>query len=363
MQASLMCCGVSKSGSPTSKLSTSSPAARMALARAETARVGDGAIRLIRSDNMVWTFVFELGSETFVLTFRALRLVLVALSNRRKSYPCSKRPANTFCLPMTPETTPAETATSAPKAEAEAETVTPFEIPTWEDDETLATAIYRALFVICTAGFLAYAQWHAPDNWSGTIGQNWGRWVSTSVLCNFVLPLGIVWMFFGQGLVYQDWLKHQKHNAWNYGWNFSKIKRHALIALGCWAVSIPVIFIITRNSAVRDFYLHDYFPPTGNIQQWAFLLGTLTLYMFCWEWFFRGFMLFGTAQGLGAVLSIAVQAGLFGLTHYGKPPFEMWSAFAGGLVLGTLAWREKSFAPAFFIHALIHLTLAVFIHI
>src|ERR1019366_4760049 len=39
---SLMCCGVSKSGSPAAKLQTSSPAAARAFALASTASVGDG---------------------------------------------------------------------------------------------------------------------------------------------------------------------------------------------------------------------------------------------------------------------------------------------------------------------------------
>src|SRR5208283_1578262 len=42
MQASLMCCGVSKSGSPAPKPTTSSPAAFIALALASMASVSDG---------------------------------------------------------------------------------------------------------------------------------------------------------------------------------------------------------------------------------------------------------------------------------------------------------------------------------
>src|SRR6185503_14476334 len=42
MHASLMCSGVSKSGSPAAKPQTSSPAACRALALASTASVGDG---------------------------------------------------------------------------------------------------------------------------------------------------------------------------------------------------------------------------------------------------------------------------------------------------------------------------------
>jgi membrane protease YdiL (CAAX protease family) len=252
---------------------------------------------------------------------------------------------------MTPEISPA-----VPDSEA------PYEYPTWEDDETRATGVLRALCTLLTAGFLAYAQWMAPANWPGTIGQNWGRWIWTSTVCNFALPVGMVWMFFGQGLVFQDWLKDQKHNAWSFGWNFRGWKRHLKIALACWLVFLPFLIYFSRNPDMRAAYV-DYLPAHTTPKEWAFLLGTLVVYMFCWEWFFRGFALFGIAQGLGFVAAIGLQAALFGLAHMGKPSVEMWSAFAGGLVLGTLAWREKSFFPAFLIHALIHISWAILVTI
>lgn len=253
-------------------------------------------------------------------------------------------------MPPSPPDTPA----AAPTPEV------PYEYPTWEDDETRATAVLRAVFTLLAAGFLGYAQWNAPVNWPGTIGQNWGRWVWTSVVCNFALPLGIVWMFFGQGLIRQDWLKNQKHNAWDYGWNFKNWKRHAIIALGCWIVFLPFLIYFSAKPEMKAAYA-DYLPLTSSFRDWAFLIGTLIIYMFCWEWFFRGFLLFGSAQGFGVILAIILQAIGFGVAHSGKPTPEMWSAFAGGLVLGTLAWREKSFFPAFLIHALIHITWAVLV--
>ncbi|HEX8465934.1 MAG TPA: CPBP family intramembrane glutamic endopeptidase [Abditibacterium sp.] len=261
----------------------------------------------------------------------------------------------------------------------------PFEGSTWEDDETRATGVLRALCTLLAAGFLAYAQWKAPANWPGPIGQNWGRWVWTSVVCNLALPVGIIWMFFGQGLTFQDWLRDQKHIAWNYGWNttfnwhelhFTRGKRnfsflvillkwenrsrHLKISLGCWLVFLPFLIYFSRQSEMRAAYA-AYLPPATNFREWAFLLGTLVVYMFCWEWFFRGFSLFGIAQGLGPIVAIGLQAALFGLAHTGKPQIEMWSAFGGGLVLGTLSWREKSFFPAFLIHALIHVSWAILV--
>ncbi|PQV62557.1 CAAX protease self-immunity [Abditibacterium utsteinense] len=260
---------------------------------------------------------------------------------------------------MTPET-PSEIAAATKNQAAYIVLEAPYIEPTWEDDETRSTLVLRALFTILSAGFLAYSQWRAPENWIGAIGQNWGRWVWTSALCNFILPLGIVWMFFGQGLTHQAWLKNQKHNAWNYGWNFKAWKRHLKIALACWLVFLPFLIYFSRQSEMRLAYA-TYLPPVTNARDWLFLISTLTLYMFCWEWFFRGFSLFGIAQGLGFIPAIALQAILFGFAHMGKPPVEMGSAFAGGLVLGTLAWREKSFFPAFLIHALIHVSWAVLV--
>lgn len=260
---------------------------------------------------------------------------------------------------MTPEL-PAESAAATKNEEFDAAATAPYVEPTWEDDETGATLILRALFALLATGFLAYAQWRAPENWIGPIGQNWGRWVWTSAVCNFVLPLGVVWLFFGQGLTHQSWLKKQKHNAWNYGWSFRAWKRHLVFALVGWLVFLPFLIYFSRQPEMRAAYA-TYLPPLQSAGDWLFLVGTLLIYMFCWEWFFRGFALFGMAQGLGFVAAIVLQAAIFGLAHMGKPPIEMWSAFAGGLVLGTLSWREKSFLPAFLIHALIHISWAILV--
>ena len=233
------------------------------------------------------------------------------------------------------------------------------EIATWEDDETFATGFLRAACVLIIGLLLGWAQWKSP---ASPINENWNRWIATSVLFNFALPLGMVWMLFGQGVVHQDWLKDQKHNAWDYGWNWENWRKHLVIALVLWALMLPFIVYFSRLPDVRASYAY-YLPPTTDALSWTWLLVSLTIYMFCWEWFFRGFGLFGIAQGWGPVASILIGAVLFGLAHTGKPPAEMMSAFGGGLVLGVLCWREKSFVPAFFTHALVHCSFAVLVKI
>jgi membrane protease YdiL (CAAX protease family) len=88
-------------------------------------------------------------------------------------------------------------------------------------------------------------------------------------------------------------------------------------------------------------------------------------YLFCWEFFFRGFLLFGLARAkfLGPVGAIIVQAIPFALLHWSlvpwasKPPLEIASAVVGGLALGALAWRTRSFLYGFLIHWAISATL------
>mgnify|MGYP000856547501 CR=1 FL=1 len=223
-------------------------------------------------------------------------------------------------------------------------------------DETPATLFLRAVFTLLAGAFLSYTQYHAPIYG----GENWNRWILLSALANFLLPLGIVWFFFGQGLRHLDWLKEQRLNAWNYGWQFRHWKRHALLALGVTAAMLPFLFWASRDAGTRAFY-HAYFPPAPGALSWLWLIASLIIYMLCWEWFHRGFLLFGMAQGFGPIPAILLQAALFGAAHWGKPPLELGSSFVGGLLLGVLCWREKSFVPAFFMHALIHVIWAFLI--
>jgi membrane protease YdiL (CAAX protease family) len=127
-----------------------------------------------------------------------------------------------------------------------------------------------------------------------------------------------------------------------------------------WVPLLPFLWYFSHQPAVRAASLL-YIPHPGSAFDWIFILGTLVIYMFCWEWFFRGFLLFGMAQGFTVIPAVILQTVIFGLAHTGKSDVEMYSSFAGGLLLGVICWREKSFLPAFFAHVLVHVTWAVFL--
>ena len=89
-------------------------------------------------------------------------------------------------------------------------------------------------------------------------------------------------------------------------------------------------------------------------------------YMFCWEFFFRGFLLFGLQKSfLKTWGAVVVQALIFMLLHWSldpsasKPLPEVLSALPGGLILGVLALRTRSFVYGFLAHWAISVTLDI----
>lgn len=73
------------------------------------------------------------------------------------------------------------------------------------------------------------------------------------------------------------------------------------------------------------------------------------MYLFCWEFFFRGYLLLGLRRSIGW-WAVIVQAIGFGLLHYGKVPAEFYVSFGAGIILGIIALNAKSFVPCFVLH-------------
>ena len=98
-------------------------------------------------------------------------------------------------------------------------------------------------------------------------------------------------------------------------------------------------------SKIPEFYsyYHKY-----NIDWPEFLFDT-ALYMFAWEFIFRGYMLFGLEKSIGKN-AIFVQTIPFVLLHFGKPFLETLVCIPSGFIFGYIAYRTRSFLPCFVIH-------------
>jgi hypothetical protein len=129
--------------------------------------------------------------------------------------------------------------------------------------------------------------------------------------------------------------------------------------LGAYAVMFVAVALAARTAPFQQAYpLRELVRAEPRYLVYYEL--TYGFYFFCWEWFFRGFLLFGLARGWGR-WAILMQAIPFGFLHWGKPSAEIAGSFVAGLFLGELAYRARSFLPCFVLHWAVATTMDVMV--
>jgi membrane protease YdiL (CAAX protease family) len=85
------------------------------------------------------------------------------------------------------------------------------------------------------------------------------------------------------------------------------------------------------------------------------------LYYIGWEFFFRGFMLFGLEEKFGPAIAILIQTIPSVIVHIGKPGNETFAAIGAGLVGGYIAIRTRSIYYPLLLHVLVGISTDVFV--
>lgn len=170
--------------------------------------------------------------------------------------------------------------------------------------------------------------------WQGVL--TWGWWFGMQGMTGFVLPALSLLLIFRRrpaeiGLGLGDWRP----------------------ALAVAALYLPLViagtWVLSDSPAFQAAYPH--YQPAAR--SWTFFAVYELLFLFYWigwEYLWRGFLLFGTAPALG-LYAIFVQMVPFAILHLDKPLAEALLSIAGGLALGALVWRCRSFWIAVPIHA------------
>lgn len=136
-----------------------------------------------------------------------------------------------------------------------------------------------------------------------------------------------------------------------------------------WLAMLLVLIVVSRRPEFQRFYLAGRLSwnlsgvgpvyDAGRVNLKALLYYELGMgfYFFCWEFFFRGFLLFGLQKTrLGTGGAVVVQSLVFMLLHWSvqagasKPSSEVWGSLAAGLVLGVLAVRTRSILYGYISH-------------
>lgn len=196
--------------------------------------------------------------------------------------------------------------------------------------ERTAAAYLRAAFL------LAYAIVVLPYLHSHVSGSH-ERYLTVNYLLLFLVPMLLVMLGLRAAPESYGFGRGDAPAAWRLFW---------ILFTPC-----LVVYVIAARFPVFQQY-YPIYPPArfyaGELLYWETAYNTF--YMFCWEFFFRGFLLFGLLPAFGTG-AIWVQALLFGVMHWGKPLPEFYASFATGVALGLVALRTRSFLPTFGLHA------------
>ena len=162
---------------------------------------------------------------------------------------------------------------------------------------------------------------------------------ATELIYYLLVPLAAGLLFF-------------RDKPWDYGIRIGRWKSSIILTAACLAAMALILYGAGKMPEFRSYY-HRY------AIDWSKLLLDTALYMFAWEFLFRGYMLFGLEKSIGKG-AIFVQAIPFVLLHLGKPFLETLACIPGGFILGYVAYRTRSFLPCFIIHFGIYVMIAFF---
>jgi membrane protease YdiL (CAAX protease family) len=167
-------------------------------------------------------------------------------------------------------------------------------------------------------------------------------WYAGAFVTFFIIPVLII------KLAFKEKVSAYGIKAGDYN---TGIKLSAIILM----IMIPVIWLVTSQSAFSLTYpLLDRARDSWRV----FIIYEfgLLIYLFAWEFIWRGFMLFGLKEKFG-YYAVLIQMIPFLILHNGKPPAETFGAILGGIALGILAYRTQSIYYCIVTHAGIMLSM------
>jgi len=189
-------------------------------------------------------------------------------------------------------------------------------------------------------------------------------WPASVALCGLEIPDFTIfgWMFnqvIGYLLIPLFIIRLFKERPGDYGWQTKRVK-----SLWWWVILIcPVIisgmFFVSQMDQFQKYYpIYRY----GKETLVLFILYEFAVValLFSWEFFLRGFMLFGLEKKFGK-FTVLIQLIPFVLMHSQKPALEVYAAIAGGFILGVIGLRTRSFIPGLILHVVLLLSLDMWI--
>jgi membrane protease YdiL (CAAX protease family) len=166
---------------------------------------------------------------------------------------------------------------------------------------------------------------------------------ATELIYYVLVPLAAGWLLF-------------RDRPPDYGFRIGNWKWAMILTPACLAVMALILYGASKIPEFRSYYYR-------YAVDWPGLVLDTALYMFAWEFVFRGYMLFGLEKSIGRN-AIFVQAIPFVLLHLGigKPSLETLACIPGGFGFGYVAYKTRSFLPCFIIHFGMYMMMVSFVN-
>ena len=124
---------------------------------------------------------------------------------------------------------------------------------------------------------------------------------------------------------------------------------------------VPFIYLSSKMPDVRTEYPLAKSLLTDQSHLFVYELGYVVFYYIAWEFFFRGFLLFGLKERFGAFNAVLIQTISSCLVHIDKPEGEIIGSIFIGILFGMIALRSRSIWWVFALHISIGVLTDLFI--
>lgn len=124
---------------------------------------------------------------------------------------------------------------------------------------------------------------------------------------------------------------------------------------------VPITYVASGMADVRGEYpMCQALYGRRDLVIW-YELAYVAVFYTAWEFYFRGFLLFGLENELGAPNAVLIQTMASCLVHIGKPEGEILGSIPIGLLFGWCALRTRSIWYGWAVHASIGVLTDLFI--
>jgi len=152
-----------------------------------------------------------------------------------------------------------------------------------------------------------------------------------------------------------------KGSLQQFGWGWGDVKYGLRWLITIPLLVAPIIYIASKMPSLRVEYPLAKSLLTDQSHLFIYETAYVMFYYVAWEFFFRGFILFGLKDRFGAVNAILIETISSCLVHIDKPEGEIVGSIVVGILFGMIALRSRSIWYVFLIHVSIGVLTDLFI--